>query len=315
MDEPEHAESERVEPSLATGNAASASRATQHGDPPERESVLGVIGVGLGILLLGGVIAGLVALRARPATLDGAALLRERFAAVEALPFELQLVGAERGFDRREVVRFEAHTTREGEAVVPPPTAPLEADKADSAPSESDQIDWDRLPKIEGGTPERAALAWSAIERAEDVMRDEFTALRFDSVGGFGGGGPGGGPGGGQSGSPRGGTGGGGGGGPGGGKPSGPPKPPPPKLQDSGTLSWSGFAAPYVRLREFELHEGAPRFHETVRVNLTVGERCCVLYVRWAAGHVGDKDQALAVLSSFTPKPAKQPKQAKQAGG
>ena len=81
----------------------------------------------------------------------------------------------------------------------------------------------------------------------------------------------------------------------------GPPKAPDPRLQDAGTLSWAGYAAPFVRLRTFTLEDGVPGFSETVRVNLTVGEHCCVLYVRWPAGEVGHREGVLAVLAALEP--------------
>jgi len=258
--------------------------------PPQRESVLGVVGMTLGVLLLALSVGTLVMLGRPSPPLDGEVLLRERFARAGPFPFGLAVVGAERELDGREVVRLES--PRGAEATLTERAASAEpgaaGDTTADAAAPPPRVDWDALPVVSGGDPARAALVWYPRKSAERVLREQFTALRFDN-GRMrpGGGGPGGGPG--------------GGGGGGFGKPGEPPQAPPPKLQDGGSLTWAGYAAPYVRLREFELEAGVPRFVESLRVNLTVGAHCCVLYLRWPPGEAGSSDKALEVLAALAP--------------
>jgi hypothetical protein len=252
---------------------------------PERESVLGVVGIAFGVVVIALAVGALVMLGRPSPPLEGEALLRERFARAGPFPYGLVVVGAERELDGREVVRLEG--SRGVVAALAEGALGTERDAA-SEPSAAEAasappIDWDALPVVAGTDPARAALAWSPRERAERLLRDEFTALRFETREM----GPGGGPG--------------GGGGPGRGKPDEPPEAPPPKLQDGGTIHWAGYAAPYVRLREFELENGVPRFVESVRVNLTVGSRCCVLYLRWPHGEAGSREKTLEVLAALEP--------------
>ncbi|MEZ6015810.1 MAG: hypothetical protein R3F49_11890 [Planctomycetota bacterium] len=253
-------------------------------EPVVRESGLGVIGVALGVLLLLACVGTLYMLgRSGAQPLDAQAVLSERFERAGPFPFELAVQGASRESGGRELVRLESPR-----AATVTPARPWPDGDAAAAP------DWDGLPSVEGAAPVRAALAWYPLKSAEKVMREQFTALRFDSGHGGDGGGGGG---------ASGGHGGGGStGGHGGSATSGePPKAPGPKLQDAGTVSWAGYAAPYVRLREFELDGTSGRFQETVRVNLTTGPRCCVLYLRWAPGELGSREATSELLASLAP--------------
>jgi hypothetical protein len=247
-----------------------------HAASPERESVLGVVGITLGVLLIVSSIGALVMLGRSSPPLDGEALLRERFARAGPFPFGLEIVGAERELDGREVVRLEGSRGAAADLAIGPASADGgDARVAGSVPAR--RIDWDALPVVAGGDPARAALVWFPRKSAERVLREQFTALRFDS----GGMGPGGGG--------------------GSGKPGDPPEAPDPKLQDGGTITWAGYAAPFVRLREFELEDGVPRFVESVRVNLTLGPHCCVLYLRWPHGEAGSREKSLEVLAALAP--------------
>lgn len=276
--------------------------ASSRAEPRERESVLGVLGLACGFALIAAAAGMLSMLSREDRPLDGAALLRERFERAGPFPFELALAGAEYDTRRREVVRLESP------AAEPIPSAAearlAEAPPVDAAaPAEPPPpIEWDELPVLrEDGPPTRAAFVWYPRANAQEVLDAQFTQLRFEAgeMGGMGGG-PGGRPGGG-----RGGRSGGGGGGHGAGMPGGPPgepTAPDPKLQDAGNLSWSGYAAPFVRLREFALEGGRPSFRETVRVNLTVGEWCCVLYLRWPEGEAGSRERVREFLAALEPK-------------
>lgn len=254
---------------------------------PDRESVLGVIGITLGVVLIAISIGALAMLGRQSPPVDGEALLRERFARAGPFPFGLAVVGAERELGGREVLRLEG--PRGVEAALAESAARHErgaaGDTDAGAAAPAPRIDWDALPVVTGGDPARAALMWFPRKSAERVLREQFTALRFDT-GGRGPGGPGGG---------------GGSGGGGSGKPGEPPKAPEAKLQDGGSITWAGYAAPFVRLREFELVDGVPRFVESVRVNLTLGLNCCVLYLRWPHGEAGSREKTLEVLAALEP--------------
>ena len=57
-----------------------------------------------------------------------------------------------------------------------------------------------------------------------------------------------------------------------------------------------------MRIRNFEKVDGAPTFHETARVNLTLGDRALVLYVRWPRGRPGARAHVERVLAAFRPR-------------
>lgn len=251
----------------------------------ERESALGVVGMALGALVLVACIGTLMMLGKPDATLDASEVLRQRFGAVGEWPYGMEVVGAQKDLHGREVVRIESpravlFDASEG----PDAVVSLEGESLEAVVPGA-RIEWERLPAVEGAHPVRAALVWYPRKDAEKVLREQFTALRFESGRGGGMGGGGGGHGGGM------------------GKPGDPPKAPDPKLQDGGTITWAGYAAPYVRLREFELSkDGRGVLYETVRVNLTLGEYCCVLFLKWGPGEVGSREKTKAVLDALTPR-------------
>ena len=228
----------------------------------QRQSTLGVLGIALGFLLIVGALGALMGLRRSNDALDAEELLAQRFASVEELPFDLRPTGASRDPMERVVVRFES--------------GPEESGPEEGGAEEGGALEGDIRVGESGESPHRAALVWYSRKDAEKVLRRLFTSLHFES---------------GRKGS----------GGGHGGHGDDEDETPDPKLQDAGNLTWAGYAAPYIRLREFEGQGDEVVFRETVRVNLTVGPWCCVLFVRWPDGEVGGRTATQEILRALHP--------------
>lgn len=50
---------------------------------------------------------------------------------------------------------------------------------------------------------------------------------------------------------------------------------------DSGRFRWAGYEAPFVRVRHLYMEDDKPTFHETIRVNLTLGKQAWVALFAW----------------------------------
>lgn len=50
---------------------------------------------------------------------------------------------------------------------------------------------------------------------------------------------------------------------------------------EGGRFDWGAYEAPYLRVRHLYSEDGKPTFHETVRVNLTVGREAWVAILEW----------------------------------
>ena len=50
---------------------------------------------------------------------------------------------------------------------------------------------------------------------------------------------------------------------------------------DSGGFNWAGYSASFVRVRHLRQVDNKPTFHESVRVNLTVGQQAWVAILTW----------------------------------
>jgi len=73
---------------------------------------------------------------------------------------------------------------------------------------------------------------------------------------------------------------------------------------DSGHLSWGRYDAGYVRHRHFRLVDEEPTFHDSLRINLTLGRQACVLYMRWPQGTPGHVAAAEELLAAYAPPPS-----------
>lgn len=142
-----------------------------------------------------------------------------------------------------------------------------------------DFVDWTGLPEGPAGTaPKELAFAWYSREKGEKVLAAQFVQVRFrdlrrlsregDAV-----------------------------------------------TVDSGHVAWGVYDANYVRTRHFKLEEdwitedGQPggeerrMFHDSMRVNLSLGSECCVLYLAWPRGMPGSKQRLEQALAGFRPRP------------
>ncbi len=70
---------------------------------------------------------------------------------------------------------------------------------------------------------------------------------------------------------------------------------------DSGRIRWGPYEAPFVLMRHFGRDADGPGFWDTLRVNLSVGSRLRVLYLRWGRGQAGGVEHANAFLRIFDP--------------
>ncbi len=124
---------------------------------------------------------------------------------------------------------------------------------------------WHTLAEGEAGrAPVEAALVWYPFERADEVLDKQFGRLRFKDFKHL--------------------------------DEAGERVP-----VDNGKLDWGGYEAPFIRVRDFHRVHKEPTFTDTVRVNLTLGQRCCVLYLRWPRTLPGSREGAEAVLAVLQP--------------
>jgi len=251
--------------------------------PAERRP-MGIVMVSIGLVFVVAAVGMMFTLRTAP--LDGAALLAERFE-YETAPW---------GFEPTEALRLQ-----QGEEMVvladpdyEPPAVDDSQPERESAEGERSggggppggdrrgrgrgrrgggsvgSVDsgagWDKLADGEAGTrPYEVAFVWYPLRMAEDLLKRQFIQVNFSDTRSvdWGGGSV---------------------------------------VVDSGELDWFGYAARYVRERHFKWQAGEQTYHDAMRVNLTIGNRCCVAYMRWRDGAVGDKQVVEELLRSFGPK-------------
>jgi hypothetical protein len=229
-------------------------------DAPAREKPFAVLGLALGLLVVLTIYVAPLVGGARK--IDGAAYLAAHFEPAE-LPFGFAVTRAVALRDGRRVVVA-------GDPSAPPEVgvdvsdlAPEGASDEEPAPlarGDSDREVWARLKEGEPGRPPRAiALVHYPLGRAGDVLRRQFGELQYKDLTHV--------------------------------DEDGEAVP-----VDSGYLTWGAYQANYVRLRHFAKDDGRPTFHDTLRVNLTVGERCWIAYLRWDPFLPGAKHAAEQLL-------------------
>lgn len=68
---------------------------------------------------------------------------------------------------------------------------------------------------------------------------------------------------------------------------------------ESGYEAWGPYDANWIHLRHYQLVDGVPTSHDTVRVNLTTTSEARVVYLRWPRTHPADPEQVWLFLEGF----------------
>ena len=260
-------------------------------DASAPESIGAVLGLGLGLAVI--LAAAVATFAPAPAPPEGTAWLAERFDPRGAPPFDLAPAPSMRFPDGQVVVRLVDPRAPVEEPAEPIPMGPGSfaggGDRDGPSmgsrdgpgggrgggggfggggmfPGPGPRTDWSAVAVSESGAaPVEVAFAHYPAGRTKATVTQLFGSLRFRGIGEIGG--------------------------QGGEMPI-----------DSGHLDWFGYEAAYVHLRHFEKVAGEPRFHDTVRVNLTLDERATILHVRWARGQAGSLEPVKALLATYAPR-------------
>ncbi|MFT5052968.1 MAG: hypothetical protein ACI8QZ_004406 [Chlamydiales bacterium] len=260
-----------------------------------RETPAAVFAVALGLFLIA--VSAVAMFLVRLPEVDGAALLDERFAAHD-LPVGMEVVDAIQLVRGEEVVVLsDPAIWSEGRAserlVWDPITKKQEAERGKSFGGGSERggrgssrrgggghggghggpgtgadfkmMDWSSVEAGEAGQdPWEVAFVWYPRKLAEKVLNTQFGSRGFDDLRFIG---------------------------TGGGK----------ATVALGSVAWAGYDTHYVIERQFAMVDDEKAFRDTLRVNLSLGTRGCVLYARWAAGVPGSIDTVSTLLEGFTP--------------
>ena len=245
----------------------SADRSNEQGEhAPERESLGGVVGMGLGLVLIVG--AGLMALFPLTRDTDAAQLLRESFGVQGDLPYGLKPVRAVAFAtgERLVLLRDPERSRAEDHAPHWTPSKSGAEWRFSFTKSEDPKVetfDWSTIPVAgEGRAPVEVALAFFPLKTGRKVVESQFHSMHFEDITQL-------------------------------------PKSGKTVPVDSGHLDWGPFEAPYIQLRHFGRDETGPGFWDTLRVNLTVGSKARILYLRWSRGQAGHRNCALEVLRAL----------------
>lgn len=244
--------------------------------PRRPESTGAVIGIGAALGVIALAVLAVVSVRPRP--LDGPAWLAERLARTGAPDSTLEHAETLRLLDGQTWV------------LLRDPAAPAEP-AADPVPKSmgpggfgghgggaggggwagggagdggGPKVDWSTLEvAAAGGPPVEVAFSGTSKAATKKLLTQLFAQVRFRDIGEIGGGGD--------------------------------------LPVAIGELDWHGYEASYVHTRHFEKVAGEPAFHDTVRVNLTTGERGLVLFARWPRGVAGSPAWVEEFLRSYAP--------------
>ena len=243
---------------------------------PRHEHPLVVLGIAVGLLALVGAVGFQFFLQ--PASVDGVALLGDRLGVTD-LPLGFEVESAERLPSGEELVRL---LDPDAPPPPPPPEAPPEEEGEEDPAPASDRggrghgggdrggwgkkkYDWGKVPEGEPGLPPaEITFVWYPRRTANSVFRSQFERLSFRDLREIDWDG-------GRT------------------------------VVDSGKLPWDAYEAHFVRERIFRREDEKPRFHDVLRVNLTVGELACILFLTWPDGLPGSKAAAEEVLASLHP--------------
>jgi hypothetical protein len=264
----------------------------------ESESISGVLGLALGLALIGCAFWSFSS-SSHAEILDGDELLSERFE-FEALPFGFEALEAFRLTGGEEIVLLRDPDAEPLDIAVPI-EALFEGGGGDGGGDEwsdrggrggrgrgrggrggghggggdgekKDNV-WSKLEEGEAGhSPSEMVIAWYEYDDAEAVLKRQFSGARYGDISDV---------------SDKGGR----------------------LVVDSGEVNWGAYSTFFLRERVFRKVDDVPGFYDTMRVNLTLGTRCCVLYAIWAPGRLGSKEsisEALRHLRPLPPPPASQ---------
>ena len=234
---------------------------------------IGILGIALAMLLLAGAAFGL--LQAGDRDLEDASSLKRAFS-IAALPGNWTQVQVRGLRDGREVYLFEDPSAGEPAALPPDPepdVKPANKSKSSSGPGagrggkrrNSDKKRWLRLVVgRENQPPRRMALVRLPLNRAESELKSLFQGLSYkdlEEVGEDGGDLP----------------------------------------MDSGRIDWGSYEAPFVRVRHLYQEDEKPTFHESIRVNLTLGREAWVALFAWDPRLPGNLAWVEQTLGEFQP--------------
>ncbi|HIF41112.1 MAG TPA: hypothetical protein EYQ74_08435 [Planctomycetes bacterium] len=232
---------------------------------PERESLGGIIVMGLGLMMILSV--GVMALFPTARDTDAASLLSASFGIDGGLPFGLEPVRAVSFATGEQLVLFR-DPDRSSEEANAPRWLPSKSGagwqiRFTKAKVKKQVFDWSTIPVAEEGQPPaEAALALFSSKTAKKVVQAQFNGIHFEDVTQL-------------------------------------PLAGKTVPVDAGHLDWGQFDAPYIHLRHYGRDATGPGFWDTLRVNLTSGSQARILYLRWPRGQAGHKDHALELLAAL----------------
>jgi len=237
---------------------------------PERESLGGIVGMGLGLMMILSV--GVMALFPTARDTDAASLLSATFGVMGDLPYGLEPVRAVSFATGEQLVllRDPARSSEEDNAPrwLPSKSGATWQIRFGKEISKIETFDWSTIPVAkEGQPPVEVALALFPAKTAKKIVQAQFNGIHFEDVTQL-------------------------------------PMAGKTVPVDAGHLDWGPFEAPYIQLRHYGRDATGPEFWDTLRVNLTSGSQARVLYMRWPRGQAGHKDRAIELLAAL---PAEEP--------
>lgn len=239
---------------------------TESGIRSESTGAVFGIGIGLAVILL----AVLSVLGMQPRALEGSTWLATRLVLPPDVPGSLEYAETLQFVNGQTVVVLRDPSSPDEPEADPKPKSPGfrfgDSRKKSMGDWGEPKVDWSGLADgVAGGEPVEVAFAGYTAKGSKKALEGLFSGARYkavEEVGNSGGEMP----------------------------------------VAMGYLQWHGYEANYVHARQFEKVSGEPAFHDTVRVNLTVGARALVLFARWPRGQIGDVDAVESILASYAPR-------------
>lgn len=232
---------------------------------PAHESLGGIVGMGFGLLAILSV--GVMTIFPTARDSDATMLLSESFGVDGGLPFGLEPTRAV-SFATGEHLVLLNDPVRSSQEDNAPRWLPSKSGagwqvRFTGAKVKAETFDWSTIPVVEAGrTPVEAALAFFPTKTGKKVVQGQFHGLHFEDITRL-------------------------------------PMAGKTVPVDAGHLAWGPFEAPFIQLRHYGRDGTGPGFWDTLRVNLTVGSKVRILYLRWPRGQAGHKDRAAEFLGAL----------------